>query len=339
MTMDKTMMESLLLAIPEPVFAVDADLIITFFNGAAARITGVAADAALGRPCHEVFKSDRCGDDCMLKAAMVDNKVLKAEKVQLTDADGNKVPCLVSVAPVQSADGEFAGGVEIIRDVSSDEQFKHELAEQQARVEEAHASSMELAMGLSECFQVLAEARGGNLFARVGEETLHSKDELIANLARSLNETIDEVQHQMETIQRQQFAIQELSTPILQIWENVVALPVIGVVDTKRSADIMERLLSEIVARQSQFVILDITGVEVVDTKTADHFVKMIRASQLLGARCVLTGIRPAVAQTLVDIGMNLSSIATMANLQEGLKECLRQMETMRESGKSRYGR
>ena len=335
MTTEQAMMESLLRSIPEPVFTVDADLTITFFNDAASKITGVAADEAMGQPCHDVFKSNRCGDACMLKAAMAEKKVLQAEEVILEGADGREIPCLVSVAPIFTADGEFAGGIEIIRDITHEQEWRRELEDQRARVDEYHTSSMELAMGLSECFQVLADAREGNLFARVGEETLASTDELIANLAKSLNDTIDEVQHQMEIIQRQQFAIQELSTPILQLWDNVVALPVIGVVDTKRSADIMERLLSEIVARQSKFVILDITGVEVVDTKTADHFVKMIRASQLLGARCVLTGIRPAVAQTLVDIGMDLTAIATMANLQEGLKECLRQMDAMRDTRKN----
>ncbi len=141
---------------------------------------------------------------------------------------------------------------------------------------------------------------------------------------------LSELADKMQIIERQQFAIQELSTPILQLWDNVVALPVIGVVDTRRSVEIMERLLAEIVARQSKFVILDITGVEVVDTATADHFIKVIRASQLLGAQCIVTGIGPAVAQTLVDIGMDLTAITTMSNLQEGLKECLRRMKLQR---------
>jgi rsbT co-antagonist protein RsbR len=77
-------------------------------------------------------------------------------------------------------------------------------------------------------------------------------------------------------------------------------------------------------------VILDITGVEIVDTKTADNFIKVMKAAQLLGARCVLTGIRPAVAQTLVDLGLDLSSITTLRNLQEGLRECLRIMDRQR---------
>ena len=156
--------------------------------------------------------------------------------------------------------------------------------------------------------------------------------ELKESADRARRETADkaaameDLAEKMQIIERQQYAIQELSTPILQLWDDVVALPVIGVVDTRRSAEIMERLLSEIVARQSKYVILDITGVEVVDTRTADHFIKVIRASQLLGAQCIVTGIGPAVAQTLVDIGMDLSAISTMANLQQGLQECLRRM-------------
>lgn len=145
--------------------------------------------------------------------------------------------------------------------------------------------------------------------------------------AKEKEKALRENAQKLEIIRRQQVAIQELSTPILQLWDSVLALPVIGVVDSKRSADIMERLLSEITLRQSRFVILDITGVEVVDTKTADHFVKVIKAAELLGARCLLTGIRPAVAQTLVEIGVDLSSIITLRNLQDALRECLRRMD------------
>lgn len=192
------------------------------------------------------------------------------------------------------------------------------------RTDEYHNSSMELAMGLSECFQVMADVREGNLEAAVSEMTTSSSEELIAKLGTGLNETIGEIREQIDTIERQRYAIRELSTPILQLWDNVLALPVIGLVDTRRSADIMERMLAEIVNKQSQFVILDITGVDVVDTRTADYFIKVIRAAELLGARCFLTGIQPAVAQTLVEIGVDLTSLKTLRNLQEGLKECLR---------------
>lgn len=200
------------------------------------------------------------------------------------------------------------------------------MAEMNARAEQYHDATMAIAIGMSECFQVLAEVQKGNLNARVGEDVLTSEDELMSALGKTLNDTVAKLQNQVQTIQRQQYAIQELSTPILQLWDNVLALPIIGVVDTARSIEIMERLLSEISARQSRYVILDITGVEIVDTKTADHFIKIIKAAELLGTRCIFTGIRPAVAQTLVEIGVDLTSVVTLRNLQEGLKACLRDM-------------
>ena len=127
-----------------------------------------------------------------------------------------------------------------------------------------------------------------------------------------------------DALQRLRLAVQELSTPILELWDDVLALPIIGVVDSRRSSEIMERLLGEVVRRRSRFVIIDITGVELVDTSTADHFIKLVRAVELLGARCMLTGIGPAVAQTLVLLGVDLRALTTLQNLSQGLKECLR---------------
>lgn len=203
------------------------------------------------------------------------------------------------------------------------DKVNHALADVQQTTEEYHERSMELAMGLSEAFQVLADVKMGRLDSQVSQATLGSSEELVAQLGQTLNETVSEIREQMETIERQQYAIRELSTPILQLWDEVLAMPIIGLVDTRRSADIMERMLSEVVRQQSRFVILDITGVEVVDTRTADYFIKVIKAAELLGTQCFLTGIQPAVAQTLVEIGVDLSSIRTLRNLQEGLKECL----------------
>lgn len=196
----------------------------------------------------------------------------------------------------------------------------------QERTEGFHNSSMELSLGLAECFQVLAEVRKGNLQARVSAEAVNSTNEVVAELARAINDTVADLEEQMETIHRQQVAILELSTPVLQLWDKVIALPIIGVVDTRRSAEIMERLLEEISRRKCKFVILDITGVEVVDTGTAEHFIRVVKAAQMLGTTCMITGIRPAVAQTLVGIGVELSEVMTMGDLQEGLQECLRRM-------------
>ena len=137
-----------------------------------------------------------------------------------------------------------------------------------------------------------------------------------------------------EALVQLQLTVQELSTPILELWDDVLALPVIGIVDSRRSADMMERLLEEITHKQCRFVIIDITGVEVVDSATADHFIKLVRAVELLGARCILTGARGAVAQTLVSLGLDLGPLVTLRNLKHGLMECLRRMAAEDERGR-----
>ncbi len=137
----------------------------------------------------------------------------------------------------------------------------------------------------------------------------------------------DQLGVQLQTIEQQRTAIQELSTPILQLWEGILVLPVIGFVDSARSQQMMERLLEEIVARQARHVIIDVTGVAVMDTQTADYFTKIFNSVRFLGAQCLLTGIRPAVAQTLVHIGVQLDQVTTRRNLQQGLQECLRALE------------
>jgi rsbT co-antagonist protein RsbR len=130
-----------------------------------------------------------------------------------------------------------------------------------------------------------------------------------------------------ELLERMQMAIHELSTPILELWDDVLALPVIGIVDSKRSVDMTERLLEEIVRRQAQFVIIDITGVELVDTATADRFLKLVTAVEYLGARCMLTGVRGAVAQALGSLGVDLGTLITLRTLKHALHECLRLMD------------
>ncbi len=147
----------------------------------------------------------------------------------------------------------------------------------------------------------------------------------------------NEIREKLEIISSQQDAIRELSTPIMEVWDDVLVLPIVGVVDTKRSMDIMNSLLDKIVESQSRCVILDVTGVEIVDTRTADYLLKVVQASRLLGAYCVLTGINPAVAQTLVDIGANLSAVKTLRNLKEGLVDCIAHLRGVR--GRSLEGK
>jgi len=148
------------------------------------------------------------------------------------------------------------------------------------------------------------------------EENQRKEDRLLSKQA--------DLEDKLLTIEKQREAIRELSTPIMEVWDDVLVLPIVGVLDTRRSMEIMNTLLSNIVESQSRCVIIDITGVEIVDTKTADYLLKVVHAAQLLGARCVLTGINPAVAQTLVEIGADLSAVSTLRNLKAGLFDCIK---------------
>jgi rsbT co-antagonist protein RsbR len=144
---------------------------------------------------------------------------------------------------------------------------------------------------------------------------------------KTLEKQLTSVREKNELLEQMQMAIQELSTPVLELWDDILALPVIGIVDSKRSAEMMERLLDEVVRRQSQFVIIDITGVELVDTATADRFIKLVTAVEYLGARCLLTGTRGAVAQTLASLGVDMGQLTSLRTLKHGLRECLRLMD------------
>ncbi|UQA64054.1 STAS domain-containing protein [Polyangium aurulentum] len=157
-----------------------------------------------------------------------------------------------------------------------------------------------------------------------------------ADLALALEKLRKEVEERARTeadlrdklalIERQEAAIRALSNPIIEVWDGVLALPMIGVIDSQRASEMMVRLLGEIVRTGCRFAILDLTGVEVLDTSSADHVIKLVRAVELLGARAIITGIRPAVAQTIILLGVDLSSMTTVANLREGLKLAMRAM-------------
>lgn len=134
-----------------------------------------------------------------------------------------------------------------------------------------------------------------------------------------------ELEAKLETIERQQAAIRELSTPIIEVWAGVLCLPVVGIVDSQRSAEMTETLLEMIVAKQARTAIVDITGIDAMDTKTADHFIKMAKAVRLLGADCILSGINPGIAQTLTHIGVDLTGIRTLRNLRDALQVFLRE--------------
>lgn len=132
-----------------------------------------------------------------------------------------------------------------------------------------------------------------------------------------------ELREKLELIERQSSTIRALATPIIRVWDEVLCLPVIGTVDSQRTADMMTALLESIVSEQARFAIIDLTGVAVVDTTTADHLIRLFKAARVLGVDGVLCGIQPAVAQTVVALGMDLGDVVTMRTLEEALKWCI----------------
>ena len=120
-----------------------------------------------------------------------------------------------------------------------------------------------------------------------------------------------------EVIRRQQEELTELSTPVVQLWEGILALPVIGTLDSARTQTVMENLLEKIVQTGATHAILDITGVPTVDTLVAQHLLKTVSAARLMGAECIISGIRPQIAQTIVHLGVDLGDVVTKSTLAD----------------------
>ncbi len=120
-----------------------------------------------------------------------------------------------------------------------------------------------------------------------------------------------------ETIRRQQEEMLDLSTPVVKLWEGILALPLIGTLDSARTQIVMESLLESIVRTNSRVAIIDITGVPTVDTVVAQHLLKTVTAARLMGADCIISGVRPQIAQTIVHLGINLLDVTTKATLSD----------------------
>ena len=125
-------------------------------------------------------------------------------------------------------------------------------------------------------------------------------------------------------IQRQQRELLELSTPVVQLWDDILALPLIGTLDSGRTQVVMESLLEKIVETGASIAIIDITGVPTVDTLVAQHLMKTVAAARLMGADCIISGIRPQIAQTIVHLGVDLSAVTTKASLADAFAVALK---------------
>ena len=125
------------------------------------------------------------------------------------------------------------------------------------------------------------------------------------------------------TVSMQKIALQELSAPLIPVLEGITVMPLIGTIDTERAKQIMENLLTGVVHHRSEVVLIDITGVPVVDTMVAHHIIQAAEAVRLVGAKCILCGIRPEIAQTIVNLGINLNEVITKNTLKKGIEVAL----------------
>ncbi|MFG2603548.1 STAS domain-containing protein [Streptomyces sp. NPDC048514] len=150
-----------------------------------------------------------------------------------------------------------------------------------------------------------------------GQESVLALNLLMCTLRLVVMETA--LDSNAELIERQRQQLLEVATPVIKLWEGTVAVPLIGTLDSARSQIVMESLLEAIVEQRARYAILDITGVPTVDSLVAQHLMKTVAAARLMGAECIVSGIRPAIAQTIVQLGIDLGSVLTRASLADAL--------------------
>jgi rsbT co-antagonist protein RsbR len=171
-------------------------------------------------------------------------------------------------------------------------------------------------------FDHLRDELGGNAEQLAAE--IWAATALLDKLALYTTEVFQKSRE--ELIIRQQQEMLELSTPVVELWEGILALPLIGTLDSNRTQIVMQNLLEAIVARTARIAIIDITGVPTVDTLVAQHLLKTVAAARLMGAECIISGIRPQIAQTIIHLGVDLGAVTTKATLSDAFQISLKRL-------------
>ncbi|MES2183168.1 MAG: STAS domain-containing protein [Pseudomonadota bacterium] len=214
--------------------------------------------------------------------------------------------------PAQFADAAWAGLRKVLANVS---------ATRAAQGATAGDTSMFVLAMKQPLFQAMRQHYGNSDAASLMDTVIWSTS-LIDQMAQH---TVTAYQKSREDIiRRQQDELLELSTPVIKLWDGVLAVPMIGTLDSGRTQQVMEALLQRIVETGSELAIIDITGVPTVDTLVAQHLLKTVTAIRLMGADCIISGIRPQIAQTIVHLGIDLQGIITKATLADALAVALK---------------
>jgi rsbT co-antagonist protein RsbR len=189
----------------------------------------------------------------------------------------------------------------------------------------------ELLDAISEVLGVLRAVSGGDLSPRlmfeypdthpVGAlaESVNSMIEALGDARVSAEQRFGELNKRIDEIERQREAIRTLAVPVIEVWKGVLCVPVVGVLDTMQASEVTTTLLNAVVAKKARFVVVDVTGIDVMDTRSADHFLRMARAVMLLGSSCALSGIRPAIAGTIVHLGVDMGEVRTFRTMRDAL--------------------
>jgi rsbT co-antagonist protein RsbR len=197
----------------------------------------------------------------------------------------------------------------------------------EARIRELEADNERLRKQVDVKAKTAARALASYQQRALHMEIIRQQNEDLDRLANDLalakateEDRSRELAEKLHTIEQQRSAIRELSTPVMEVWEGILCLPIVGLMDSTRSADMTDALLKAVVSTRARCTIIDITGIEVMDTHTADHFIRMAKAVRLLGAECVLTGINPQIAQTVIHMGLEMADIVSHRSLRDALQ-------------------
>ncbi|MFJ8063394.1 STAS domain-containing protein [Psychrobacillus sp. NPDC096426] len=250
------------------------------------------------------------------------DKILERWKVRMEDDQDDRFFQIMSDQVIDTTVREF-GELMVSSLTASEETYDEKLKDFSVQIVRYGWSVTFVLRALTNFTEVIYEEmeEAGSL----NESNYKSFREILTNWITPLNHSVVDAYSKVweKTVSLQKIALQELSASLIPIFDKISVMPLVGTIDTERAKLIMENLLQGVVKHRAEVVLLDITGVPVVDTMVAHHIIQAADAVRLVGAKCMLVGIRPEIAQTIVTLGINLTDFTTTSTLQRGMEQAL----------------